>query len=150
MRFLLLSLMLSGCAYAVRATGSLQREGDALIVASTNGKSRPLELNGPSAALARLDGYTVELEGVTHKGAIRVTSWRVLEGLHGMSVWVGSVARTEHGIALDDAENHVRLTLKGDGADVLWDEIGRAVLIEGFIDGTLQVQVVDSIPLDGP
>lgn len=150
MKAIFLMLGLSGCAIAVRATGTLQHEGDALIVASTNGKSRPLEVAGPSAALARMDGYTVELEGLTHKGAIQVTSWRVSEGLHGMSVWVGTVVRTDHGIALDDAENHVRLTLKGDGADVLWDEIGRTALVEGFIDGTLQVQVVDSLPLDAP
>lgn len=150
MRPVWLLLLLSGCAFAVRATGSIQTEAGQIIVASTNGKSRPLELDGPHTALARLEGYTVELEGVTHRGNIDVTWWRVLEGRHGLSVWVGTVARTERGIALDDTENQVRLTLKGAASDPLWDQIGHTVLVEGFIDGTLQVQVVDVAVLDGP
>ena len=83
MKAAVLLLALSGCAIAVRATGSIQREGDQLIVASIGGKSRPLELTGPMTASiwaatdAKDTDWNVMILDVDQSGH----AWRIQDGI---------------------------------------------------------------------
>ena len=148
---LCVALGLASCVVPVRAIGvvrpGLASAPDQMTITSTEGRSRPLVLQGESAAMRFLDGHEVELEGTFRRGAIHVERWQVTEGINGLPVWVGEVRAVAGGHALYDRRADTLFALDRSGGEALADFVGREVLVEGYIAGTMTVHVVYFRPL---
>jgi len=141
------TFMSAGCAVAVRAVGRVAPVGDAMVITSSEGTSRPLELSGVAEPMRYLDGHTVTVEGVLHKQAIQVRRWHVIEGLNGLSVWVGRLVSTPDGLGLVELDSDAVFQLDADVAPDLEPWIGQTVLVEGLIEGALGIRVMFYRPL---
>lgn len=132
----------SACVVPVRAVGVVRPVEGGWALSSTQGRSAPLLLPGDARLLQTLDGELVEVEGLNRRGAIEVTSFRVAEGRHGLSAWIGRLGSTPDGLVVQDLDSGVPLRLSDpDGA--LYDAVGEVVLVEGFVNGPLGVSVYD-------
>ena len=139
--------MAAGCAVAVRAVGRVAPVGDTMVITSSEGTSRPLELTGVAEPMRYLDGHTVTVEGVLHKQAIQVRRWHVIEGLNGLSVWVGRLVSTPDGLGLVELDSDAVFQLDADVAPDLEPWIGQTVLVEGLIEGALGIRVMFYRPM---
>lgn len=137
----------AGCAVAVRAVGRVAPVGDTMVITSSEGTSRPLELTGVAEPMRYLDGHTVTVDGVLHKQAIQVRRWHVIEGLNGLSVWVGRLVSTPNGIGIVELDSDAVFQLDADVAPDLEPWIGQTVLVEGLIEGALGIRVMFYRPL---
>jgi hypothetical protein len=138
---------LGACAIPVRAIGVVRPAGEAAVITSTEGFTRPLMLEGDAAPIRWLDGHVVEVEGVTRRGAIRVQRWHVTEGLHGLSVWVGTLVARPNGLSLIEIDGGAEFQLDPEASEDLQAWVGQVVLLEGLIQGTLGVKVMFYRPL---
>lgn len=119
----------------------------ARIVSSTGERMRLV--HGPDdAALDALDGYRVVLEGNRLFGALRVTTWEVPEGLHGMAVWIGRLERRGMQLGLLDHDSGAFYLLDEEAWRELDLAVGQLVLVEGYIDGPHRVRVLHHQVLD--
>jgi hypothetical protein len=139
--------LVAGCALPVRAIGRIEPSAGAMILTTSQGRSRALLLEGNAAPMRWLDGHLVEVEGESRPRAILVDGWRVVEGLHGLSCWTGVIEVTPEGVGLFDRDNGVLLRLDEDGGALLAPWAGRLVLIEGYAEAGLGVHVSYYRPL---
>jgi len=100
-----------------------------------------------SEPLAALDGHEITVEGQRVFGALRVSDWQVVGGLHGMPVWVGQVQRMGAQIGVNDRNSGAFYWVDDAAAQTLDDHIGEVVLLEGYVDGPHRVRVMFWRPL---
>lgn len=144
-------LLTSACAFPVRATGLIRWTGEEVLIAGSNGVSRPIHQTPTSQPLRYADGLLVSLDGTWRKGGIEVGTWHVDEGPTGLSSWVGTVVRSgADGIVLVPREGGPSLGLTGMMVPAMRGEVGELVFVEGLIDGPMRVQVLSWRPLHGP
>ncbi len=116
-------------------------------IRSSEGKTRVLELEGSSRPIRYLNGHLVELEGRLHRGAIAVEEWRVVEGLHGLSVWVGQLEERQGGLAIADLDSGATYSLDPGVTLDLKPWVGQVLLVEGYVESTLGIHVMYYRPL---
>jgi hypothetical protein len=116
------------------------------VITSSTGVVRPLALEPGSGPLAYLDGHLVKLEGTWRRGHIEVGDWRVMEGLHGLPVWVG-VVRAGPRLSLFVPDSGVTYNLDQDASSELAGWVGRTVLVEGYVEGGVGIRVMYYRPL---
>jgi hypothetical protein len=142
------SSLAAGCAF--HGAGLVHPGDNGTTLNEMDGKEIALRLDEDSAPLGFLDGHSVDIEGRRFGGRVHVTSWTVLDGLHGMPVWVGQVMRAGSGIGVDDRNSGVFHYVDEDAAVTLAPWIGRMVLVEGYIDGPHKIHATSWRPLADP
>jgi hypothetical protein len=134
-----------GCAVTARAVGRVvQVDGQPWLETSQGDRAR-LQWRASHASaegLRYLDGHLVEVEGRGTKRAIDVSRWTLVEGLHGISAWAGVLIADGPRLLLEDAGNGVTVALDRQAAGELLPFVGRPVLIEGYVEGTMGVKVL--------
>lgn len=142
----LLFALLAGCA--VHRVGHVEATVDQVELIAGNGHAERLALLGDARPLARLDGHLVDLYGRKAFGAIQVGRWRAIEGPHGMQVWIGPVVRYGAQLGITDAETGELVTVDARTAREFAGHLGEMVAIEGYVEGTAHVAVVDWTSLE--
>ena len=143
-----LLLLLFGCAF--KESGLARPSADGVVLDMMDGRQVPLKTDTDSDPLRFLDGHSVHVEGRRVGRAVRVSEWQVLEGLHGMNVWVGPVGRNSGGIGVDDRNSRVFYWVDEEAAATLAPWLGKVVLIEGYVDGHHRVHATAWRPLSEP
>lgn len=149
MRAVLLVAALSataGCAF--HATGLARPTSGGPTLQTIDGTTLRLVVGPDAAPLGHLDGHTVTVDGQRVFGAVRVTDWRVEEGLHGMPVWVGPVQRMGAQIGIEDRNSGAFYWVDDAAIRTLSAHVGQVVLVEGYVDGPHRVKVLYWRPLD--
>jgi hypothetical protein len=118
-----------------------------MMITSSEGRSRDLVLQKGSEAMRFLDGHEVELEGTFRRGSIHVEQWQVTEGINGLPVWVGELRAVRDGYGLYDRRAATMFALDRSGGEEMSPYLGRQVLVEGYIAGTMTIKVVYFRPL---
>lgn len=136
---ILLSL-LGGCAVHLQGMVEPAAGGPRLFTAE--GDRYKLVLIGEAQPLAHLDGHFVSIDGTRVFGAVTVGDWKVIEGVHGMSVWVGPVAAMGSQLGIEDRNSGGFYWLHGEAVGELRRHTGELVLVEGYVDGPHEVQVL--------
>lgn len=137
----LLALGSGGCA--VHLVGLVGPDDDRGTVLSTlEGQQYRLSLHGEARPMRYLDGHLCEVDGTTSFKRVRVGAWTVLEGLHGLPVWVGVLEWRGVQIGMHDRNTGAYVFLDEEGADVLAPYVGKPVLVEGYVEGAHRVRVV--------
>lgn len=137
---LLAATLAGGCA--VRVQGVVEpAAGGARLTTSDGGQYR-LVLLGDAQPVGRLDGHIVAVEGNRALGAVRVTEWTVLEGVHGMSTWVGPLAAMGSQLGIQDRNSGAFYWVDDAAARRLGAHAGELVLVEGYVDGPHRVRVL--------
>jgi hypothetical protein len=134
-----------GCAVTARAVGRVvQVDGEPWLETSQGDRARLRWRPSSEGAegLGFLDGHLVEVEGRGSKRAIEVSRWTIVEGLHGISAWAGVLVADGPRLLLEDAGNGVTLGLDAEASRELAPLVGRRVLIEGYVEGTMGVKVL--------
>lgn len=112
------------------------------VLQTSTGKQLRL-IHGPDdAALDGLDGYRVLLQGQRVFRTLRVGSWEVPEGLHGMAVWIGRLERRGVQLGLRDHNSGAFYLLDSASWGDLDGAVGEWVAIEGYVDGPHEVVVL--------
>ena len=112
-------------------------------ITGTNGRVREVRAVGPAAPLAKAEGLLVTLEGTWRRGAIDVDTWRIEEGPHGMPAYVGRAQWQGDDLVLRRLDESETIVLWGEISDVLEEETGRLVLVEGVVVGPYEIEVTD-------
>jgi len=120
----------------------MDNEGPHALLRSLDGDARPLVLNGDAVALSSLDDCLVEIWGKQGFRGVRVDKYRVLEGTHGLTVWVGRLETRGGELGLIDREGSLFRRLNEEGKLALKVHKGRLVMIEGYVGGAELVRVV--------
>lgn len=129
---LLLTLLASGCGYKVQAKGMIRPNAERVTLESMAGDKVPLKLaRGNANLLQYLDGYMVEISGIYRRKELDVYGWSVLQGAHGLMVWMGEIVGSAGEYALRDPQNNVTMPLAGGDLDELERYRGQLVVVEG-------------------
>lgn len=136
----------AGCAF--HATGLARPTPGGPTLEVIDGTTWRLVVGPDAAPLAALDGHTVTIDGQRVFGTVRVSDWRVDEGLHGMPVWVGPVQRMGAQIGVDDRNSGAFYWVDDAATRTLAAHVGEVVLLEGYVDGPHRVKVLYWRPLD--
>lgn len=140
-------LATSACVIPVTATGTVQATPEAVLLVSSNGKSRPIAAEGPGAEVCRVPGAIVSVDGVLRRGAIAVEAWHPIEGPLGFTAWTGLVTSSPTGLVLRERDGGT-LGLGASSVGPLDDAIGHRVLVEGIVNGTMSIDVLAIHRLD--
>jgi len=143
----LLSAVLGAGGCAVKVSGLARPTPAGPTVETREGEVYRLVTSPDSVALAALDGHEVVVEGQRAFGAVRVTDWQVVGGLHGMPVWVGEVRGMGAQIGVDDRNSGAFYWVDDHAAQTLDDHVGEVVLLEGYVDGPHRIRVMYWRPL---
>jgi hypothetical protein len=133
-------LSLGGCA-TVHLVG-LVHPGDPVTLTTMVGDEFRLGLDEDARPLSYLDGHLAEVDGWKGLRRITVTQWRVLEGLHGLPVYVGILEARGSQVGMHDRTTGSFLLLDQAAAETLRAHVGVTVLVEGYIEGANRVRVV--------
>lgn len=137
-----------GCAFHGVGLATPAPAGPQLM--TSDGATWQLVVSGDATALGGLDGHTAEVWGRRGVGrVVVVTDWKVVEGLHGMPVFVGPTAAMGSQVVIEDHNTGGVYFVDEEGADVLWPFVGEWVLVEGYVEGAHRVRVVYYRVLDG-
>jgi hypothetical protein len=139
---------LPGCA--VHRVGLLSVEDGPVVLASLEGQRERLLLVGDDSRLRQLDGHLIELDGRKGLGRIEVSTWRALEGPHGLPVWVGPVQVLGIQVGIEDTASQMLVFVDQLAARDMREHVGDWVAAEGYIDGPQRVQVLHWRALDEP
>ncbi len=120
----------------------VKASGPGTVLVTQDGRDVRLVLGADAAPLANLDGLAVELEGQRGLGAIRVSSWRVVEGPHGMPTWVGALEPQGSQIGIADRNSGAYYLLDPESTELLWEHRGKLVIFEGYVSGPHSVHVL--------
>lgn len=101
-----------------------------------------LLLDSDTEPLAWLDGHEGEIWGSRVGRKVRVTDWKLGEGLHGMPSFVGKIELQGAQIGMLDRNSKAYYVFDPEGAAVLRPMAGRTVLVEGYVDGAHRVRVL--------
>jgi len=137
-----------GCA--IKVAGLARPTPGGPTVETREGTTYRLVTTPDSAPLAQLDGHEVVVDGQRAFGAVRVTDWQVVSGLHGMPVWVGPVKVMGAQIGVADRNSGAFYWVDDGAARTLREHIGETVLLEGYVDGPHRVRVMYWRPLSKP
>jgi len=135
-----LALGSTGCV--AHLVGLVEGGDEALTLVTTEGRRIRLSAQGDAAPVAWLDGHLVEVEGVRVLGRLRITDWKVHEGLHGMTAWAGLLQANGVQLGLDDRNSGAYYLLDPDSTEALWPYRGKPVLVEGYVEGAHRVRVM--------
>lgn len=117
------------------------------LLQEPEGRMRRLALDRASEPLRFLDGHGVTLDGKSRGRTVFVEDWQVTEGVRGLQVWVGPVVLAGEDVGIADRASKATYYVDEDTAGALSPWAGRTVLIEGYVEGALRVQVVTYRPL---
>lgn len=141
-----LSQVLSGCA--VTLTGLVVDRGAGVALQESDGHELRLVLSGDALPMQNLQGHLARVQGRRGLGAVAVTDWQVLEGVHGLQAWVGELRWHGAQLGLVD-RNSGGFYLLDDGAvSTLAPLVEGVVLVEGYVVGPNRVKVVAYRDLD--
>ena len=91
--------------------------------------------------LAYLNGHSTEIDGTRVFRVVHVTDWKVTEGLHGMTVWVGMLETQGRKVGLHDRNSQAFYVFDEAASDLLRADLGKVALVEGYVEGPHQVHV---------
>ena len=134
------SLFTFGCA--VHKKGLIENAGETIYFVEQGNKRTAVVGPALNLGLGRLDGHLVELWGKKGLRALNITGYRVLEGPHGLALWVGRVVTKEGRVGIIDIEGSQFRPIVGPKESSLKGKYGCLVLLEGYIEGAGQVRVV--------
>jgi hypothetical protein len=142
------SVGLTGCA--VHRVGLLSVEEGPVVLQSLEGQRERLLLVGDTTRLRQLDGHMVEIDGRKGLGRIEVSTWRALEGPHGLPVWAGPVQVLGVQVGIEDEASQMLVLVDSATAREMRGLAGDWVAAEGYIDGPQRVVVLHWRALDEP
>ena len=134
--------MLTTIGCASHATGLARPAGAGVEIEQMDGTRWRLVTGPDSAPLRALDGHTITVAGQRLGRSLRVTGWRVDQGLHGMPVWVGTVRRLGAQVAIEDRNTGGVVVVDDAAVRTLAAHEGDVVLVEGYGDGPNRVKVM--------
>lgn len=134
------AFLAAGCTAHVR--GLIAPVDGRPVVTTIEGKRYGLVLFGDAAALAALDGHLVQVDGPHALGLLGVTRWRVLDGLSGMTPWIGRVAVLGSQVGLEERGTATFYWLDDQTSRALRDHPGALVLVEGYVDGPHRIRAL--------
>ena len=135
-----LAALLVSCAF--HETGLVSHEENGTILERMDGRRFHLVLPPTARALSYLDGHTADVWGNSWFHHVRVTDWKIPEGLHGMATWVGTLEERGIQIGLLDRNSGAYYLVDADAAESLAAFAGKPVLLEGYVDGPHRVRVL--------
>lgn len=112
------------------------------VITTSVGDSYRLSLDADSDPLRFLDGHFTEVDGLRTGKRVRVEEWRIIEGVHGMPVFVGKLSRQPPLLGMDDHTTGSYIRLDEKASKTLEEHVGDVVLVEGYIEGANLVKVV--------
>jgi hypothetical protein len=134
-------LLVSGCPF--HDVGLVRPVDDTTTLEDIDGFTYRLILTDADAApLHYLDGHTADVWGTRLFHNVHVTDWKVIEGLHGMPAWVGTLEEKGVQLAILDRNSKAWYVLDRDATESLEPYVGKVVLVEGYVDGAQRVRVV--------
>lgn len=132
-------LLLSGCAVTLQGIAAPEAG-----VPSLRTPDAVYRLTGAHAdALGRLDGHTISVSGARSGRAVRVAKWWGVEGRHGLPAWSGVVS-TEGPLGqlgVHDLRDGSWYRFEPDSAEVLREDLGELVIVEGWVSGHMTLHV---------
>ena len=137
-----IAFAVAGCAVHLNGFVRPLAEGSGTSLTTMEGVEYRLALGPDSQPLAFLDGHMVGIDGKKAGGRVHVTDWEVLEGLHGLQVWVGPVDILGIQVGLTDRATGSYFVLDEASWDVLAPFAGDTVLVEGWVEGAHRLKVV--------
>lgn len=135
-----LFLALQGCAWHGR--GLVEPGNNGVRLTDISGRSVLLVTDADSRPLQRLDGHLTEVWGRRLIGPVQVREWRVLEGVHGLAVWVGPVTLQGIQVGLQDHNSGSFYFVDKEAARVLAARPDETILVEGHVDGPNRIKVL--------
>ena len=141
-RVIYLGLILAQMGCAVHLKGLFENGGDAQHLLYDNDKRLLIRTDSEAVGLMRTDGYLLEIWGKRRFGQLSVSKYKILEGSHGLAHWTGHLAWVHGRLGLVDVEGSQFRPLGGAHLSALNQRIGDLVLVEGYIVGAGEVQVV--------
>jgi len=136
----LATLLRSGCP--THALGIVEPANPGTTLTTSTGMRYRLALGLDASPMKWLDGHMAEVSGPRVGKRIRVKEWKVVEGLHGLPVWVGELEARGVQIGLQDRNSGAYYLVDQEAANTLWPFLGEPVLLEGYVEGAHRVRVV--------
>jgi len=135
-----LAALLAGCAVSLRGAVYPDPSGR-VVLHLAEGGTRRLLLPPDAAPLAGLDGEGVRIEGRRGLRGVTVRDWKVPEGTRGLQTWVGVLERRDGMLRMFDRNAGAQYLVDDRAHPWLINEVGRTVLIEGWVEGAQAVRV---------
>ena len=117
-------------------------ESGGAVMRTSEGREFRLVLDQESAPLRYLDGHLADVHGIKMFKRIAVTDWTVVEGLHGLQVFVGVLEGQGSQIGLTDRTSKAYYLVNRESAPDLEPFVGKPVLLEGIVSGPHIVEVM--------
>ncbi len=136
------ALTLGWGACAFRSTGLVHPAEGGVYLENLDGQRWKLVAGDRNAPVLFLDGHLTEVKGLRSGQSVRVSEWRVIEGRHGMSTWVGVVEGAGTQLGLHDRNSGSFVWVDSESAQALQKWIGTTVLLEGYVEGPQRVRVM--------
>lgn len=138
------------CGCALHAVGYVESSDDDVQLMHGDGRTTPLVLIGEGIEpIGKLDGWLLDLDGQRRiDGALRVRSWRAIEGPHGVSAWVGPVQSYGSVVGIYDETSQVVYGLDEASAVRLRGMPGALVAAEAWVTGTHSLYVIHLVILE--
>jgi hypothetical protein len=131
-------------ACSVHHHGQLLREdGASTTLYISDGRKLRLVVGPESQPVNYLEGSTVEVWGAGVLGRVVVKDWNVLQGPHGMPVWIGLLERKGVQLGLMDRNSDVFYFMDSTQEQGLHEAVSKTVMVEGYVDGPHRVRVLD-------
>lgn len=132
---------LIACSTHYNVKGLLFQEKDKLYMGSFQGKTYRLHAGEDSAYLQYLEGCGATISGSRLGKHIWLSNWHITDAGDGSEPFIGTIVRQGLKLILRDINTKQELEILG--ADVLYQEEGKAVLITGIVVGTHQIQLIE-------
>ncbi len=134
-------LWLVGCA--VHRVGLVDVAPEPSLTSAEGGRERLVLVGEGPRRLGHLEAHLVEVEARRAGGRLTVSSFRVLEGPHGMPVWFGPVQVLGSQVAIADLASGGTVLVDDAAAAELRSLAGAWVAIEGYVEGPQRIRVLD-------
>lgn len=136
-------ILLSTAACAVSARGLVRPTDAGPQLIEPTGRTWDLRLPNDRARLLRhLDGEEVQVEGARRGGDLRVDTWSLREGTHGLQVFLGPVGERDGTVFVQDEVSGGPVRVDAATARALSAYREQVVLLEGYVEGAQAVRVV--------
>ena len=138
--YALLTVLLGACAAHVR--GLVEPAGAGARLTTVDGRVYKLILTGGAVPIRALGGHLIDVQGPRLANAIRVGTWSVGDGLHGMPTWVGKLVVMGDRVGIQDINSGALYFVDEKAGDLLRASDDQVVLLEGYVDGPHTVKVL--------
>lgn len=135
-----LAMLLLGCAW--KGEGLVESTSTGPYLQASTGQRWRLVPSEEDRILKHLDGQIVTVEGRRVFKNLTVKRFSIPAGVHGMSVWFGTLERRGVQLGLQDRNNGGFYLLQPGYPDAIEDAVGAQVLVEGYIDGPHRIRVL--------